>query len=157
MQPLRWNPGFIFHNATPGFRYDATGHLLLAVDAPTLVAADGVWAPGERAAAEGGWDQADHPPSGVDLIGYSGRPLLLLDATWRRLPQVAACVQGTPLLRGLPAGIRTAYPRVNAEGGDPEAGLATVEALYAALRLLGDPAEVVLADYRWKDAFLHQF
>jgi len=149
MQPLRWVTGFHFYNAVPGFSYDATGHLMLALDAPLITPEDGSWTP--RGCSGGGAETGSLPGSN-DL-----RPILLLDATWRRLPQVASCICGSPLIRGLPSGIQTAYPRVNAEGGDPAGGLATVEALYVALRLLGDSAEGVLADYRWRAAFLSQF
>lgn len=124
---LHDRPEFTFLRAKPGFTFDATGFLVLAVDAPVLSEAD------------------------------AGRPLLLLDSTWRYLPGLAACLRGEPLRRGLPASIVTAYPRVSRVFDDPTAGLASVEALYAAKRLLGDDDPDVLTGYHWREAFLAQF
>lgn len=82
-----------------------------------------------------------------------GKPLLLLDCSWRRIPALLATVDGEPERRRLPR-LATAYPRKNREGTDPERGLASVEALYAALALLGEPRPELLAGYRWADEFL---
>ncbi len=113
-----------FLRAKPGFRFDATGFTLLAVDAPVLSPAD------------------------------AGRPLLLLDSTWRWLPQLMACVTGTPVLRSIPGNVRTAYPRVSKVFDDPAAGLASIEALYLARKLLGDDDPTLLDGYHWRDPFL---
>jgi pre-rRNA-processing protein TSR3 len=121
---LHDRPEITFLRSKPGFTFDATGHTLLAVDAPELTPAD------------------------------AGRPLLLLDSTWRWLPQLLACVAGEPVRRSLPAGIRTAYPRTSKLFEDPANGLASVEALYAARRLLGDDDPSLLDGYHWKDAFV---
>ena len=126
LRPLHGRPGFTFLRATKGFRYDATGHLLLAVDAPPLTAAD------------------------------AGHPLLLLDSTWRHLPALESCVTGAPLRRSLP-GIRTAYPRISRVFTDPPQGLASVEALYAALAILGQEDQALLDGYHWREEFLAQF
>lgn len=83
----------------------------------------------------------------------AGRVLILLDGNWRHVPRLRARVTGNPLPRSLPA-VPTAYPRRNAEGGDPPEGLATVEALYLALRVLGTEDRSLLAGYRWRDEFL---
>ena len=40
---------------------------------------------------------------------------------------------------------------------DPVEGLASVEALYVAKRLLGDDDPSLLDGYHWKDEFLAQF
>lgn len=124
---LHDRPDITFHKATPSFRYDAQGHLLLAVDAPELTAAD------------------------------AGRPLLLLDSTWRYLPQLEACLVGTPVRRALPRTLQTAYPRASKLFEDPASGLASVEALYAAKRILGDDDPTLLDGYHWREAFLAQF
>lgn len=124
---LHDRPEFTFLRAKPGFTFDATGFLVLAVDAPVLGEAD------------------------------AGRPLLLLDSTWRHLPALAACLRGKPLRRSVPASIVTAYPRVSRVFDDPTGGLASVEALYAAKRLLGDDDPDVLTGYHWREAFLAQF
>jgi pre-rRNA-processing protein TSR3 len=121
---LHDRPGFRFFKAREGFQFDGTGHLLLAIDAPPLTRAD------------------------------AGAPLLLLDSTWRYLPQLVAAVTGTPIRRSLPRTLVTAYPRVSRTFTDPPAGLASIEALYAALRILGHDDPTLLDGYHWRDAFL---
>ena len=81
LRHLHDRPEFTFLKATKGFRFDATGFLLLSVDAPPLSAAD------------------------------AGHPLLLLDSTWRYLPDLEAAVDGDPIRRSIPPGVVTAYPR----------------------------------------------
>lgn len=121
---LHERPEMTFLRCRPGFTFDATGFTVLAVEAPPLSLAD------------------------------AGRPLLLLDSTWRWLPQLLACVTGTPVLRSIPGDLRTAYPRVSKVFEDPEAGLASIEALYVARKLLGDDDASLLDGYHWKEAFL---
>lgn len=113
-----------FLRANPGTMFDATGFILLAVDAPPLSIAD------------------------------QGSPLLLLDSTWRWLPQLDACVTGEPIRRSIPGGLRTAYPRVSKVFDDPTSGLASIEALYVARKLLGDDDPQLLHGYHWKNEFL---
>jgi len=127
LEPLRKRSDILFETARPGFMFDATGYILLRVDAPVLSSTDG------------------------------NLPLLLLDSTWRLLPRVEACVTGSPVLRSLPRSIVTAYPRVSKTSTDPACGLASVEALYAARRLQGRPVDGLLDQYFWKGAFLAQF
>jgi pre-rRNA-processing protein TSR3 len=127
LEPLRGRSDILFETARPGFRFDATGFILLRVDAPVLSSADG------------------------------NCPLLLLDSTWRLLPQVEACVTGSPVERSLPSSIVTAYPRVSKISADPARGLASVEALYAARRLQARPVVGLLDQYFWKSTFLAQF
>ena len=127
LSPLHDRPEMTFHRATHDFRFDATGFLVLAVGAPVLSADD------------------------------AGHPLLLLDSSWRYLPRLLARLDGEPIERGLPAGIQTAYPRVSMVFEDPVEGLASVEALYVAKRLLGDDDPSLLDGYHWKDEFLAQF
>jgi pre-rRNA-processing protein TSR3 len=116
-----------FLRARPGFTFDGTGFTLLAVDAEPLSSRD------------------------------AGRPLLLLDSTWRWLPQLRACVRGTPVPRSIPGAVGTAYPRRSKLADDPVQGLASVEALYAARRLLGDDDPTLLDGYHWRALFLVQF
>lgn len=156
MQPMRWAPGFFFFNARPGFRYNATGHLLLAREAPVLAAEDGGWESGGRERVEAEWSRSEAFPQAADFASFPTRPILLLDATWRRLPQVAECVFGNPIQRSLPAGWRTAYPRVNQDGEDPIDGLATIEALFAALWVLGEARSEILRGYHWGAEFLRR-
>jgi pre-rRNA-processing protein TSR3 len=123
---LHGRPEMTFLRAKPGFRFDATGFTLLAVDAPALSPAD------------------------------AGRPLLLLDSTWRWLPQLMACLHGEPVRRSIPGGLETAYPRTSKVFEDPAGGLASIEALYVARRLLGDEDASLLEGYHWREAFLRQ-
>lgn len=113
-----------FLKATKGFRFDASGFTLLAVDGPPLTAAD------------------------------AGRPLLLLDSTWRYLPELVRCLDGAPVRRSIPPGVRTAYPRHSRLFADPEGGLASVEALYVARRILGDDDPTLLDGYHFAQRFL---
>jgi pre-rRNA-processing protein TSR3 len=48
----------------------------------------------------------------------------------------------------------TAYPRRSRTFTDPERGLASIEALFAALALLGEPRRELLDGYRWAAEFL---
>jgi pre-rRNA-processing protein TSR3 len=121
---LHHRPEISFLRGKPELRFDATGFILLAVDAPPLSVAD------------------------------AGHPLLLLDSTWRRLPQLNARIVGEPIRRSLPGNIATAYPRISKVFDDPGGGLASVEALYLARKLLGDDDTELLTGYHWREAFL---
>ena len=121
---LHDRPEITFLKHGPGFRFDATGFVLLAIDAPPLSSAD------------------------------AGHALLLLDSTWRWLPRLMACIGGEPIRRSIPSQIRTAYPRTSRVFEDPPAGLASIEALYVARRILGDDDASLLDGYHWKQAFL---
>jgi len=83
----------------------------------------------------------------------AGRPLLLLDANWRHAPVMRRAI-GPVEARAIPAGWRTAYPRRSKTGSDPDDGLATVEALFAAFCILGCRDDSLLRLYPWRDAFL---
>ncbi len=112
-----------FLRAVRGFTFDATGFTLLQVDAPPLTRTD------------------------------AERPLLVLDSTWRWLPELERCIGGDPLQRSLPT-VPTAYPRQSRTYKDPERGMASVEAIYLAKRILGDDDPSLLDGYYWKDQFL---
>jgi rRNA small subunit aminocarboxypropyltransferase len=79
--------------------------------------------------------------------------LLLLDCSWRRVPRLRSMVDGQVRLRRLPE-LVTAYPRRSKQFDDPGQGLASVEALYAALVLLGRPRPELLEGYHWGADFL---
>ena len=81
-----------------------------------------------------------------------GRPFLA--GVLRALPAGLILVAIT---RSLPRGVCTAYPRRSKLTADPAPGLASVEALYAARRLLGDDDPSLLDGYHWRAAFLAQF
>ncbi len=89
------------------------------------------------------------PPLSPD-DGPSG--LLLIDGTWRYAEQMEQHFAHVPP-RSL-HGIRTAYPRRSKLFEDPPEGLASVEALFAAYRILGRPTEGLLDHYRWAAEFL---
>ena len=82
-----------------------------------------------------------------------GRGLLLVDCAWRRVGALTKTLNGTFHRRRLPV-LKTAYPRKSHVFEDPDTGLASVEALYAALCYLGRPAPELLAGYRWREEFL---
>lgn len=83
----------------------------------------------------------------------AGADLLLVDSNWRRLPTLLKAVEGPVIRRRLPV-LRTAYPRKSRIAPDPDTGLASVEALFSALLLMGDPRPELLDGYRFRDAFL---
>lgn len=122
---LHDNPNFEFIKAKPPFEFDATGYTLLEIDAPQISPAD------------------------------LGRPVLLLDSTWHLLPQLRRGITGKFVPRSLPSALKTAYPRKSKVFCDPSRGLATIEALYAALRLMGDTDfGGILENYRFAEDFL---
>ncbi len=86
-------------------------------------------------------------------------PLLLIDGTWRlaeiMLRQVQRKFPTQLRYHSLPA-CTTAYPRRQTGCEDPEAGLASVEALYLAHLITGRSVEGLLDQYLWKDSFLER-
>jgi pre-rRNA-processing protein TSR3 len=92
---------------------------------------------------------AEGPPlSAAD----AARGLLLLDGSWRWAAAMTRDFLDVPP-RSL-SGWRTAYPRVSKRGTDPDNGLASIEALYAAYHLLGRPTAGLLDHYHWAREFL---
>jgi len=81
-------------------------------------------------------------------------PLLLVDSSWRDLPRMLRSVSGSFHRRSLPKGLRTAYPRKSNWFPDPETGLASVEALHAALALLGRRDDSLLDGYHFAERYL---
>ncbi len=93
-------------------------------------------------------------PDGDELSAADGPPtLLVVDCSWRRVELLLGTIDGDLTLRRLPP-LRTAYPRVSRVAEDPRSGLASVEALFAALCVLGEPRHDLLDDYRWREEFL---
>lgn len=108
---------------------DLSGHILLSLDAPPLSI-----------------DDRDHP-------------LLLIDATWRLAPHITRGLShelAQTIPRSIPPGFVTAYPRCQTACPDPNAGLASVEALYLAYRITNRDTTGLLDHYRWGDAFFHK-
>lgn len=83
----------------------------------------------------------------------AGRPLLFLDASWRHADKMNKSVEPVES-RAIPSGWHTAYPRRSKIHADPDTGLATVEALYAAFCVLGFRDDSLLRFYPWRGAFL---
>lgn len=80
------------------------------------------------------------------------RGLLVLDGTWRWAERMERDFSEVPV-RSLPPW-KTAYPRTSKLYDDPDAGLATIEAIYAAYTHLGRSTEGLLDSYHWADEFL---
>jgi pre-rRNA-processing protein TSR3 len=80
------------------------------------------------------------------------RGLLVLDGTWRLADRMEKFFRHVPL-RSLPS-IHTAYPRASFTYPDPSGGLATIESIYVAYRLLGRPCDGLLDKYHWRADFL---
>jgi ribosome biogenesis protein Tsr3 len=93
-----------------------------------------------------------------DRLVLASGPLILLDATWARIPKLRTRIAFRPGARierrSLPDWVQTAYPRVSKLREDPPAGLASVEALHAAAAILGEPVPDLLDAYRWRAEFL---
>lgn len=123
LTPLEGRKDLSYHKARDGWSFDVTGFTVLALGAQELSADD------------------------------AGRPLLLLDSTWRLLPQLEACLRGEGVRRTLPV-VATAYPRVSKIAEDPLGGLASVEALYFAKLLLGERDDSLLNAYYWGETFI---
>lgn len=124
LEPLKGRPEITFIKASKDLKFDCTGYILLAIDAPELSIED------------------------------AHCPILLLDSTWRLLPELEACLVGVPIRRSLPASVRTAYPRVSKIYLDPHQGLASIEALYLSKYILGENDISLLDAYHWGDEFL---
>jgi pre-rRNA-processing protein TSR3 len=124
LEPLRGRADLIFLTASPQLRFDATGYILLDPSAPCLCAED------------------------------QHLPLLILDSTWKLLPKLTSCIAGEPVRRALPDSIHTAYPRASKDGSDPNNGLASVEALFAARHIQRRSVHGILQHYHWREAFL---
>lgn len=83
----------------------------------------------------------------------SGRDLFLIDCNWRKVDKLRRTVDGDLIPRRLPP-LKTAYPRTSKGYEDPAEGLASIEALYAATALMGEPNAQLLEAYRWREEFL---
>jgi pre-rRNA-processing protein TSR3 len=107
-----------------------------------------------------------HPRFPAELNGYVrlglGGPvlsdsdrdcgLLVLDGTWRWVEPMERLAASLPV-RSLPP-LATAYPRSSKVSDNPEGGLATIEAIYAAYRLLRRDVTGLLDHYHWGDQFV---
>ena len=80
-------------------------------------------------------------------------PILLVDCSWRRVPTLLRTVRGDLRPRRLPP-LVTAYPRRSKTFDDPGEGVASIEALYAALAFTGTLEPRLLATYPFGAEFL---
>jgi pre-rRNA-processing protein TSR3 len=91
----------------------------------------------------------------ADIPRDSLRSLALIDCTWRKVqPAMSRVEKPLPKLVRIPEGFVTAYPRRNKAGLDPDAGLATIEALFIAAAFIGFWDETLLDKYHFKNQFL---
>ncbi len=105
---------------------DLSSYLLLTLNAPFLTAGDRMYG------------------------------LFLIDGTWKYAETMLGQLNKPHdfQTRSLPPDFQTAYPRRQDDCSDPLRGLASVEALYIAYRILDRNTEGLLDNYHWKDAFL---
>lgn len=129
LKGLETRPDFLFYRYPLKVIPNISNYILLTLDAPLLSSED------------------------------ANRGLLVLDGTWRYASQMKKQLEphlGSVILRSLPSSCRTAYPRRQEDCPDPELGLASVEAIYVAYKLLGWNTEGLLDNYHWKEQFLEK-
>jgi pre-rRNA-processing protein TSR3 len=80
------------------------------------------------------------------------RGLLVLDGTWKLAGRMENVFNDIPI-RSIPE-TTTAYPRKSKVFDDPHGGLATIEAIYVANKLLNRPTSGLLDKYYWREQFL---
>lgn len=100
------------------------------------------------------------------LLGFEGellskkdseRELVILDASWKLASKMATHRDLKKLeTRSLDKRWKTAYPRRQIDCQEPERGLASIEALYAACIQMGQKKEELFFDYHWKEIFLEK-
>ncbi len=99
------------------------------------------------------------------LLHPDGRPLaprdadlgiVLVDGSWKYSARMVRGLSGILVWRSIPTGLVTAYPRRSKKGTDPPTGLASIEALYAALWVAGKAPADLLSHYHWREQFLAQ-
>jgi pre-rRNA-processing protein TSR3 len=83
----------------------------------------------------------------------SGSGLMLVYATLRYAENIKNLLTNVPA-RALPRQWKTTYPRRQTGAPDPESGLASIEAIFAAHIILGRDTRGLLDDYYWKNQFI---
>jgi pre-rRNA-processing protein TSR3 len=79
----------------------------------------------------------------------------VIDCVWKRVEPILKRLENPlPTLARIPEGFVTAYPRRNKLGHDPDAGLATIEAMFIAGAFAGAWDETLLDNYYFKDNFI---
>ncbi len=86
----------------------------------------------------------------------ASKGVFLIDGTWRHTETMFSQLPHPHLfeMKSLPSHFQTAYPRRQEDCSDPDRGLASVEALFAAYHILQRPTAGLLDHYHWKDLFL---
>lgn len=128
LRGLESRPDFRFFKYPCDTLPDLSGYIMLAMNEPPLTIAD------------------------------ADKGIFLLDATWRYAEKMLQFVDKHAVVerRGIPSGYRTAYPRRQDDCPAPEAGLASVEALYIAYAILGRDTSGLLDTYHWRNEFLEK-
>lgn len=82
--------------------------------------------------------------------------LLIIDGTWKYAEQMTCNLSfpNTLIKRRLPSILRTTYPRKQTGCSEPDLGLASIEAIAAAYKLMGRDFTDLLDHYHWKEEFL---
>lgn len=94
-------------------------------------------------------------PEGPPLFAADvDRGIVLVDGSWKYSRRMVVGLSGRHEWRSIPPGLVTAYPRRAKAGTDPAMGLASIEALYAALWIGGRAPADLLSRYHWREAFL---
>lgn len=126
LRGLESRPDCLFLTYPQSTLPDLSSHILLSIDAQPLTLAD------------------------------AHKGILILDGTWRYADKMLRWVEGQSFVekRSLPFDLRTAYPRRQEDCSDPERGLASVEALYAAYAILNRDTAGLLDNYHWRELFL---
>jgi len=167
LRGLETHPDLAFYTYPTHILPDLTGYLLLEVGAPPLTEADqgyglllidATWKLAEPMrksiaySARSSLVNSGGPQSGSDSrndsskMGCSDGPPNSPNLTARHIQPILA--------RSLPPGFKTAYPRKQTGCPDPESGLASVEALYLAHKILNRATEGLLDHYYWEEKFL---
>ena len=128
LRGLESRSDFLFFRYPSDILPDLNNYILLTLDAPPLTKNDA--------------------PHG----------LFILDSTWRYAETMSRSIPHPEkmLARSLPPDFRTAYPRRQDDCLDPERGLASIEAIFAAYVILGRDTAGVLDLYYWKEDFLEK-
>ncbi len=85
-----------------------------------------------------------------------GKGIYLIDGTWKLAEKMLKTLPFKPEIRSLPKHFKTAYPRRQTACANPEEGLASIEALFAAYCILGRESLSLLNNYPFKEQFLNK-
>ena len=128
LRGLQQHSDFLFFTYPKDALPDLSGYILLTLDAPPLTASD------------------------------KSHGLFLIDGTWKYAETMFKQLKEPHLFerRSLPSTYQTAYPRRQEDCSDPTRGLASIEAIYIAYRILQRPCTGLLDHYHWREEFLEK-